>query len=122
MAKEIFVAKAAELKDGERKLVIDGKTEIGVYRLKGKLYAYLNLCPHQGGPACEGMLIAKVEEDLNPDMTSNGLKFNDDEIHIVCPWHGFEFKVETGEHAGDPKWKLRKFEVKEKGGDIYVTA
>jgi nitrite reductase (NADH) small subunit len=122
MAKEIFVAKASELKDGQSKLVIDGKTEIGVYRLKGKLYAYLNLCPHQGGPACEGMLIAKVEEDLNPDMTSNGLKFNDDEIHIVCPWHGFEFKVETGEHAGDPKWKLRKFEVKEKGGDIYVTA
>ena len=113
MAKEIFVAKASELKDGQSKLVIDGKTEIGVYRLKGKLYAYLNLCPHQGGPACEGMLIAKVEEDLNPDMTSNGLKFNDDEIHIVCPWHGFEFKVETGEHAGDPKWKLRKFEVKE---------
>jgi nitrite reductase/ring-hydroxylating ferredoxin subunit len=122
MAKEIFVAKSAELKDGQSKLVIDGKTEIGVYRLKGKLYAYLNLCPHQGGPACEGMLIAKVEEDLNPDMTSNGLKFNDDEIHIVCPWHGFEFKVETGEHAGDPKWKLRKFPVTEKGGDIYVTA
>jgi nitrite reductase (NADH) small subunit len=122
MAKEIFVAKSAELKDGQSKLVIDGKTEIGVYRLKGKLYAYLNLCPHQGGPACEGMLIAKVEEDLNPDMTSNGLKFNDDEIHIVCPWHGFEFKVETGEHAGDPKWKLRKFPVAEKGGEIYVTA
>lgn len=122
MAKEIFVAKSAELKDGQSKLVIDGKTEIGVYRLKGKLYAYLNLCPHQGGPACEGILIAKVEEDLNPDMTSNGLKFNDDEIHIVCPWHGFEFKVETGEHAGDPKWKLRKFPVIEKGGEIYVTA
>ena len=43
MAKEIFVAKASEFKDGDRKLVIDGKTEIGVYRLKGKLFAYLNL-------------------------------------------------------------------------------
>jgi nitrite reductase/ring-hydroxylating ferredoxin subunit len=121
MAKEVFVAKAAEFKEGDRRIVVDGKTEIGVYRLKGQLYAYLNLCPHQGGPACEGMLMAKVEEDLNPDMTSNGLKFNDDEIHIVCPWHGFEFKIETGEHAGDPKWKLRKFQVLEKGGDIYVA-
>ena len=122
MAKEIFVAKSTEFKDGDRKLVFDGATEIGVYRLKGKLYAYLNLCPHQGGPACEGLLMAKVEEDLNPDMTSNGLKFNDDEIHIVCPWHGFEFKIENGEHAGDPKWRLRKFDVKEKGDSIYVIA
>ena len=122
MAKEIFVANASEFKEGARKLVVDGKTEIGVYRLKGKLYAYLNLCPHQGGPACEGLLIAKVEEDLNSDGTSNGLKFNDDEIHIVCPWHGFEFKIESGEHAGDPKWKLRKFPVVERDGGVYVTA
>ena len=121
MAKEIFVAKASELKDGQSKLVIDGKTEIGVYRLKGKLYAYLNLCPHQGGPACEGMLIAKVEEDLNPDMTSNGLKFNDDEIHIVCPWHGFEFNIKTGRHPGNKNVRLKPFDVKVKNGEVYVV-
>jgi len=122
MAKEIFVAKVAEFKEGDRKVIIDGKTEIGVYRLKGKLYAYMNLCPHQGGPACEGLLMHKVEEAFAPDRTSLGLRFNENEVHIVCPWHGWEFKIDTGEHAGDPKWKLRKFDVQEKGGDIYVLA
>jgi nitrite reductase/ring-hydroxylating ferredoxin subunit len=122
MAKEIFVGKAAEVKEGKCKLVIDGRTEIGVYRIKGKLYAYNNQCPHQGGPACEGMLIAKVEDIIAADGTYHGQRFNHDEIHIVCPWHGWEYKLETGVHAFDPKFKLRKFDVEERGDDIYVIA
>ncbi len=125
MAKEIFVAKSDELKDGARKLLIDGRTEIGVFRIKGKLYAYSNTCPHQGGPACEGILIGKVEEVYGENSISLGLRFNEDEIHIVCPWHGWEFKLEDGQHAGGggcEQWKLRKYDVVERGGEIYVTA
>ena len=64
MAKELFVSKADELADGDRKIVPNGNYEIGVYRVNGELFAYQNVCPHQGGPACEGLLLmAKVEGD-----------------------------------------------------------
>ena len=122
MAKEIFVAKAAEFKDGDRKLVVDGKTEIGVYRLKGKLYAYLNLCPHQGGPACEGLTIAKVEEKLRPDKTSQGLYFSESEMNFVCPWHGMEYDMKTGECISNRRMKLKKYPVVQKGDEVYVVA
>ena len=52
--KEVFVAKRSELQDGDRRLVVSGDLEIGVFRRNGALYAYRNLCAHQGGPACEG--------------------------------------------------------------------
>lgn len=121
MAKELFVAKKSDLPDGERKIVPNGNSEIGVYRVKGELYAYSNLCPHQGGPACEGLLMAQVEEVIADDKTYQGMRFNHDDMHIVCPWHGWEFHLDSGTACADPKFKLRKFDVLERGDEIYVV-
>jgi hypothetical protein len=73
---EKFVAKASEFKEGDRRIVFDGDNEIGVFRNNGQFYAYSNFCLHQGGPACEGLTIARVEERLMPDKTSRGLYFS----------------------------------------------
>jgi nitrite reductase (NADH) small subunit len=117
---EIFVARASELKEGERRIVASGNTTIGVLRAKGKLYAYLNECPHQGGPACEGLMIHRLEEELGPDKTYRGMRYTDD-LHMVCPWHGWEFNVETGKCAGDGKHALRKYNVVEREDQIFVV-
>lgn len=46
--------------------------------------------------------------------------FNEDELHFVCPWHGWEFKIATGEAVGDPKYKMKRYNVVERGGEVYV--
>jgi nitrite reductase/ring-hydroxylating ferredoxin subunit len=119
---EQFVCKAAEFKDGDRRIVQVGPHEIGVFKDKGNFYAYSNYCLHQGGPACEGIIIAKVEERLMPDKTSRGLYFSDTETHFVCPWHGYEYDLKTGECVSDRKLKLRKYKVLQKEDDLYVVA
>jgi len=88
---EKFVAKLADFKDGERRIVFVGDNEIGVFRHDGAFYAYSNFCLHQGGPACEGLTIARVEERLRPDKTSMGLYFSETDMNFVCPWHGMEY-------------------------------
>lgn len=120
--KEIFVAEVSELNEGERKIVPFGNTEIGVYRMKGKLYAYENFCAHQGGPACEGLSMPKVEEVIAEDKTYQRMRFNYDEWHIVCPWHAWEYDLATGEFVVNRKFRLKKYEVVEKEGRIYVLA
>lgn len=122
MAKEIFVAKPDELSEGQKRIVPNGGSEIGVYRWKGRLFAYQNLCGHQGGPACEGVTIAKVEDVIAEDRTHQGMRFNEDDMHIVCPWHGWEYHLETGVHAADPTFRLRKYDVVEREDGIYVLA
>jgi len=119
---EKFVAKASEMTDGDRRIVFVGDHEIGVFRHEGQYYAYSNFCLHQGGPACEGLTIAKVEEKLRPDKTSLGLSFSDSEMHFVCPWHGMEYDMKTGECVSDRKMKLKKYQVVEKGDEVYVVA
>ena len=119
---EKFVAKTSEFKDGDRRIVFVGEHEIGVFRHEGQIYAYSNFCLHQGGPACEGLTIAAVEERLRPDQTSQGLYFSETEMHFVCPWHGMEYDMKTGECVSDRKMKLRSYKVLEKGDEIYVVA
>ena len=46
---ELYVGTLNELRDNYRKIVRSGKLEIGVFLRNDKLYAYRNLCIHQGG-------------------------------------------------------------------------
>jgi nitrite reductase/ring-hydroxylating ferredoxin subunit len=119
---EQFVGKISEFGEGERRIVFVGDREIGVFRDNGEFHAYSNVCLHQGGPACEGLIIAKVEERIMPDMTSRGLYFSEDKTHFVCPWHGYEYDMKTGECVADRALRLRKFPIVQKGDDLYVIA
>ena len=46
---ECFVARADELKDGDRRIVVSGKHEVGIFCHEGKFYA-LPQAPHR--PHC----------------------------------------------------------------------
>jgi len=70
--------------------------------------------------ACEGVLVNKVVDLIAADRTYEGQTFAD-ELHFVCPWHGYEYDIKTGECAGDRKLKLRKYEVVRRGDDIFVV-
>ena len=59
---------------------------------------------------------------LRPDKTSMGLFFSEDEMHFVCPWHGMEYDMKTGECVSDRKMKLKKYKTVQKGEDLYVVA
>ena len=118
---EQFVGKASEINDGDRRIVFVGDREIGVFKDNGQFYAYSNVCLHQGGPACEGMMINNVVDVIEKDRTYHGQIYGD-EMHFVCPWHGYEYDLKTGECIGDRKQKLRKYEIVTRGDDIYVVA
>ncbi|MGD9923422.1 MAG: Rieske (2Fe-2S) protein [Pseudorhodoplanes sp.] len=118
---EMLVGRAADFSDNSVLIVTSGETEVGVFRRGKDFYAYENLCLHQGGPVCEGMRSPRVDDVIAPDRTLAGQRFIQDDIHIVCPWHGYEYKLTNGECIGNPKLRLRKFEVRQREGNIYVV-
>ncbi len=117
---ELFVGKESEFEDRDRKIIAQGDLEIGVFHVNGDFYAYENNCVHQGGPVCQGKILNKVEEVLGDDKTSKGLKFSESDVHIVCPWHGYEYNLMTGRHPGDKNVRLKPYEVKISDGEVYV--
>jgi nitrite reductase/ring-hydroxylating ferredoxin subunit len=116
-----LVARSADLPEGGRYVVSVDGTELGIFRFRGSLYAYENVCVHQGGPVCQGRIVGGVRERLDEARRSQGLTFDEGDPHIVCPWHGFEYRITTGEHAGISSIRLRSFPVDEEEGSIYVA-
>lgn len=114
------VGSAGDIPEGGRLVVDVAGTTVGVFRVEGKLYAYENTCPHQGGPVCQGLLIPAVEEKLNAAKGAEGFRFNEGDPRLVCPWHGFEFSLKTGCHPGKAEVRLTSFEVREEEGLVYV--
>ena len=66
--------------------------EIGIFNVDGNLHAVLNRCPHRGGELCKGDVLGFVNAERPGEVRLDAtVKF------IVCPWHGWEFDIETGE-------------------------
>jgi len=119
--RDVRIGRYEELKDRERIVLdIDG-TEVGVYFVDDELRAWLNLCPHQGGPVCQGKIMPRTVQRVQPDQRSDGLGFSETERNIVCPWHGFEYDVLTGEHPSSPGLRLRAVPVRVVDGDVVVS-
>ena len=117
----VFVGAGDKVPEGGRLVVDVGETTIGIFRTTGRLYAYLNKCAHQGGPVCQGKIIPRVDEVIEPGGESRGFAFDEADLHIVCPWHGFEYNIQTGVHPGRRSARLISVPVEEAADGIYVT-
>ena len=108
----------ADFAEGSHKVVEVGGRAIGVFNVKGALYALPNICPHQTGPLCEarrmsGTLRATRETGWRPEWVHDG------EV-IACPWHGLEYHVPTGRCLAFPHIRLRSYKVVVDGNKVAI--
>jgi nitrite reductase/ring-hydroxylating ferredoxin subunit len=118
---EVMACRAADVPAGGMRIVRVEGVEIGIYRHDGQLYAYRNHCLHQGGPACEGIRLWGVLDIIDDQRLYQGQTFDQSDPHIVCPWHGYEYHLTTGECVGRNNLKLRRYDVTERDGEIFVN-
>ena len=120
MGEEVYVGRRDEFVDGLRRIVEIGDRSVGVFARAGEFYAYLNRCPHQGGPVCEGVIVAKAETEVNADGSGNRGRFSSTEKHLACPWHGVEFNLTDGICWSDPRLRLRPYEVVLRDDEVLI--
>lgn len=106
--KAYTVAEASDFPPGTHRVVRVARREIGIFNINGTFYGLPNLCPHQLGPLCQGRvsgtLIARQHTGWKPQWVYEG------EI-VICPWHGLEYHVPTGQCLAYPEIRLRTYEV-----------
>ncbi len=112
------VGKLHDFPPGCHVVVRAGLRQIGVFNIRGRLYALPNLCPHQTGPLCEtrqmtGTMMASAESDWRPVWVHDG------EI-VTCPWHGLEYHVPTGRCLARPEISVRTYEVVVDGDVVKI--
>jgi hypothetical protein len=59
--------------------------------------------------------------DDGQDNVNLARSFSTTQHNVICPWHGMEFDVSTGEHVTTKTLRLRKVVVRVDDGEVFVT-
>jgi nitrite reductase/ring-hydroxylating ferredoxin subunit len=113
----VKVAEPDTLCDGGRLIVKVKAVEIGLFRIEGEYYAWLNVCPHAAAPVCAGA----IRGTRLPSEVYDYRYGMDDQV-LRCPWHGWEFDLKSGRHlAAGSEAKLRGYPVEADDTGVYVV-
>ena len=94
------VGAASEIEDGRANIVTPDKGErIAVFRDGDVFRGLSNICRHQGGPLGEGRIIDGC---------------------VTCPWHGFQYKPETGRSPPPFTEQVAIYATRVVDGVVYV--
>lgn len=96
----VSAARTKEIKPGQAKSFQVNGHPVAIFNCAGKFYAISNICQHEGGFLAEGKLSGKI---------------------IMCPLHGWEYNVETGECLTAPGAELRVYPLQIIGDQIRVA-
>jgi nitrite reductase/ring-hydroxylating ferredoxin subunit len=95
----VTVARVEDVPPGTLRHVSIGEEEIALAHCDGGVYAVQGRCLHLKGPLAEGHLEGCV---------------------LTCPWHGWQYDVQTGENEFDLAIGLRTYDVQIEDGEIRV--
>ena len=96
----VKMATLEELPPGASKEVEHDGRIYALFNVDGQISALDGICPHQGGPLAEGQVEGTT---------------------VTCPWHGWQFDVQTGQNSLGGRLKQPVYPVKVEGQDILVA-
>ena len=98
MADPVRVCALSDLREGEPKALMSGGRNLALVRVADTVHAFDGICPHRGASLGEGFL-------------NDGC--------LVCPWHGWQFDLQTGMYA--PGSGVTKFVTEVRDGAVWVA-
>jgi 3-phenylpropionate/trans-cinnamate dioxygenase ferredoxin subunit len=106
------VAPADSLPPGSQsRVVIDGRG-IAIFNVEGVFRALRDVCPHQGAELSGGRVVRSVTAEQ-----PGAYKLESDTVLVKCPWHGWEFDLESGQSWCDPvRQRTRTYPVSVEAG------
>lgn len=114
--RKYVVGRADDVPDGSRLIVDVNGRSVGIFNVAGTYYALLNRCPHRGAQLCRGQLVGSIESDAPGE-----IRYVEDSVFLVCPWHGWEYDLKTGQSWFDPqRCRVRPYPVDVESGETLT--
>lgn len=110
------VCSTDELATGEHRQVKLGGRRLLLCRLgDGSYRAVSDTCPHQGAALSDGRV-----EEMWVSGEAHTHETADSSV-VVCPWHNFEFDLDTGRSpCGSKRLRVSTYPVEQEDGEIVV--
>jgi len=90
----------SDIPENRAKVVRCAGERVAIFKYEGKLSAVSSVCQHQNGPLGEGRILDGC---------------------ITCPWHGYQYKPETGASPAPFTEKVPTFEVAVRDSRVWVN-
>lgn len=102
-------------RDGCRVVQVNGRA-VGVISIDDGFFAVHDRCPHMGASMCRGTVSGTFEP-----AAPHELVYGRHDRVIRCPWHGWEFDLETGRSLLEPdRVGLRTYAVTVHDGQVVL--
>jgi nitrite reductase (NADH) small subunit len=111
----VFAAKLEALQKEKSLIVTLNGKEIGLFHKGETVFAVLNYCPHMGAPICRGHVSGAVVSNAPGEAD-----YDHSRAILRCPWHHWEFDLETGQSLTPIKQRLKIYEVQIENGEVWV--
>lgn len=111
----LAVCALAEVPPGSTRIVTVAGREIGLFNVDGRVYALRNSCPHRAAPLCLGRLSGTTLPS-----TPYEYIYGRQNMVLRCPWHGWEFDLETGEPLVNHGLRAKTYRVDIADGQIVL--
>lgn len=110
------VGSVDEMRDQGCHVVTVRGRRIGILRVGGDFFAVRNKCPHKGAPLCEGT----VSGTFLPSRPNDYVYGMNNKV-LRCPWHGWEFDLESGRSVFEPnEVRVQVYPVTVEAGDVIL--
>lgn len=100
----IKVCTKDELPDNSQLIVSSGNKKIALFHYNKKITALANTCLHKAGPLGLGSITSKYGG-----------------MFVTCPWHGWEYNIETGGSPPGSQDQQAVYNVKIEGEFLFVS-
>ena len=100
MSVRVRIADPADIPEGTGREFVVADRIVAVFRTAGGWSAIDGICSHAGGPLAQGQVEGNV---------------------VTCPWHGWQYQLETGHHCLNSRIQQTRFIIEEEGHDLFVT-
>lgn len=96
---KLELADISTVEPGQSAEVVAGGKIFAVFNVDGRFHVLDGLCAHAGGPLGKGTL---------------------DGTTVTCPWHGWQFDVESGRHQLSEHVCQKRYDCEVVDGKIIV--
>jgi len=112
----VDVTSLSELAEGIPKVVRLGRREVVLVHWHGRVFALRNICPLQTQSFAGGVVGTRIEPTGRPGQ----IAMRQDRPLLTCPWHRWEFELESGVCSLDPRIRVRTYRAAVDGDRVLV--
>ena len=94
-----LVAHIDDLPPGSGREIVVADRVVALFRIGDEFFAMDGICPHAGGPLGEGYVSGS---------------------RVTCPWHGYQYRPETGASPPPFNDKVATFKTKVVNGRVLL--